>query len=462
VARKLSFAAPFLVAIFTVISLYAGNADRLEPGQMVAPMVFALAIAGLFLLLFWLFRPTSDAATFVAALFSFVFLVWHLLNWYELSVLMAGALFFGVVSKKRLLNGTLLLCLILALSLSYSSVVAGITAAGRADTVAAGGYTYTLGQPNIYFIVPDRMPSFAAMRESGIDPEQALADLRALGFYVNENQLSQDPYTVDYTGEVHTTRTMRFFASVLNGGQAIPMEIGYQDCRALIVGNSAFTQLHAAGYRIKNVASWFAETSRFTEADENLTYENVGFLENLFRDELSGAYFERTILAGLNFRVWEPDASKVRVETGRVFWQRDQVLKVAESGETSTFTFAHLLFPHEPYIYADPADSIPAQYEANIRAALAFLTDLVGTIRAADPSAVIIIQSDEGMAYRKPIELNNDLSPVQWNGVFTAWYLPDYTGNKDKIKHTDILAVVVKHEDCSVSFLRNVLSIPLL
>jgi hypothetical protein len=446
VARKLSFAAPFLVAIFTVISLYAGNADRLEPGQMVAPMVFALAIAGLFLLLFWLFRPTSDAATFVAALFSFVFLVWHLLNWYELSVLMAGALFFGVVSKKRLLNGTLLLCLILALSLSYSSVVAGITAAGRADTVAAGAYTYTLGQPNIYFIVPDRMPSFAAMRESGIDPEQALADLRALGFYVNENQLSQDPYTVDYTGEVHTTRTMRFFASVLNGGQAIPMEIGYQDCRALIVGNSAFTQLHAAGYRIKNVASWFAETSRFTEADENLTYEDVGFLENLFRDELSGAYFERTILAGLNFRVWEPDASKRQVEQGRLMWQRWEILTAAKPN-SSTFVFAHLLFPHEPFIYGDPAAKIPEQYKANIRAALTFLTDLAGSIRAADPSAIIVIQSDEGMAYRKPIELNNDLSPVQWNGVFTAWYFGGYvyTGDLDEVKHTDILAVEMGH-----------------
>jgi hypothetical protein len=234
---------------------------------------------------------------------------------------------------------------------------------------------------------------------------------------------------------------MRFFASVLNGGQAIPMGIPYRDCRAMIKDNTAFRQLHADGYRIVNVASWFAETSNFPDA-KNLTYSDVSFLERLFQDELSVAYFERTILAGLNLRVWESEGAIRQVETGRLMWQRWEILQQPKTANSSTLVIAHLLFPHEPYIYADPADTIPAQYETNIRAALTFLTDLAGTIRAADPTAVIIIQSDEGMAYRKPIELNNDLSPVQWNGVFTAWYLQGYGESLDAIRHTDILAVV--------------------
>jgi hypothetical protein len=430
VARKLSFAAPFLVAILMVISLYAANADRLEPGQMVAPMVYGLAVAGLFLLLFWLFRPTSEAAPIVSAIFTLAFLTWHLVAyWIWLSIFgMVLVMVFLEPKHKAYRPAGYFLTMVLTLSLVVSVVQAGVASAGRVNALPAAAYTPKPGQPNIYFIVPDRMPSFAAMRESGIDPEQALADLQALGFYVNENQLSQDPYTVDYSGEVHTTRTMRFFASALNGGRLIPMEILYRDCRTLIKDNAAFDQFHSGGYRIVNVASWFAETSNFTEA-ENLAYQDVGFLENLFRDELSGAYFERTILAGLNFRVWEPDASKVRVETGRLLWQRWEIL-TAGKPNTSTFVFAHILFPHEPFIYGDPTATIPEQYYSNIRA-------------AADPSAVIIIQSDEGMAYRKPIELNYNLSPVQWNGVFTAWYLPGYSGDLDAIKHTDILAVVV-------------------
>jgi hypothetical protein len=440
VARKLSFAAPFLVAVFTVVSLYAGNADRLEPGQMFAPMVFGLAVAGLFLLLAWLFKPTSEAAPLVSAWFTFIFLAWHVANWHALIILTVVILLVGIWSKH---NSAVGLCLILVFAILASGVAAVSISAGRVNTLPVAAFMPKPGQPNIYFIVPDRMPSFAAMRELGIDPDQAMADLCALGFYVNENQLSQDPYTVDYSGEVHTTRTMRFFASVLNNGQSIPMEIPYQDCRALIVGNSAFSQLHAAGYRIINVASWFADTSNFPDV-ENLTYKDVSFLERLFQDELSVAYFERTILYGLNFRVWESDDMQRGVEEGRIFWQREQILKAAESGETSTFVFGHLLFPHEPFIYGDPAAAIPAQYEANIRAALTLLTDLAGTIRAADPSAIIIIQSDEGMAYRKPIELNYSLSPVQWNGVFTAWYLPSYSGDKNAIRHTDILAVVVR------------------
>ena len=442
--RRLSFATPFLVAIFTVVSLYAGNADRLDAGQMVVPMVFALAIAGLFLLLFWLFPPTNEAAPLVASSFTVSFLIWHTMPWYILVMLLAVTLLIGVWGKRSTTAGTLFLCAILAFAIITSGAMVVGGAAERTSSLNPNIYTYRPGQPNIYFIVPDRMPSFAAMRESGIDPDRTLADLRALGFYVNENQLSQDPYTVDYSGEVHTTRTMRFFASVLNGGQSIPMAIPYQDCRAMIKGNSAFTQLHAAGYKIKNVASWFAETSSFTNADENLTYQNVSFLERLFQHELSVAYFKRTIMAGLNLRVWESDDPQRRVETGRLMWQRERILEVAKSGETSTFVIAHLLFPHEPYIYADPADTIPAQYQSNIRAALSFIDELAASIRLLDPSAIIIIQSDEGMAYRKPAELNNGLSPVQWNGVFTAWYLPDYAGDKDKIKHTEILGEVIK------------------
>lgn len=440
--RKLSFAAPFLVAILTVVSLYQANADRLDPGQMLAPLVFSLIVAALFALIFWLCQWTARHAPWVASLFTFCFLMWSVLPWQaNVFLLLLVSLFAIIYQSLNTTTATNLLSAVLILAIIVSGVMAFYGQA-EASPVSAS-YIYKSGQPNIYFIIPDRMPGPAAMRESGINPDQAVAPFRDLGFYVNENQLSTDPYTVDYEGEVHTTRTMRFLASVLNDGAVIPMDISYKDCRGMIKNNNLFTRLHSKGYKVVNVASWFSETAKFPEADENLTYENVGFLERLFQDELSVAYFERTVLNGLNFRVFESDNMQRDVETGRFVWQVFNIDAIASRGRTSTFVFAHILAPHEPYIFSDTRLSIPEQYNQSIEGVLARLVGMARQIRNHDPTAIIVIQSDEGMAYRKPIELNYELSPVQWSGVFTAWYIPGFEGDFDSIKHTEILLYAV-------------------
>lgn len=446
-ARKLSFTTPFLVAIFSVVSLYAANADRLPPGQMVVPLIFGLLIAGLFLLLFWLLKWTAHAAPLYAIFYTGVFLFWNIVPW-QVNVLGMAVALLPLVFKNKTHTtySTLYVGLVLAIAIVASGVQAGIKDVGKVESLTVGdSYITVAGQRNIYFIIPDRLPSPAAMREAGIDPDQAIADLRSLGFYVDEDKLSTDPYTIGYEGPVHTTRTMRYLASVLNGGASIPIDIGYQDCRTMIRDNALFTWLHSRGYKIVNVASWFAETAEFPDADSNLRYEDVTLMERLFQDELTTAYYERTILYGLNLRVLEADSLQRRVEAGRLVWQGQQITGIAESGQTSVFTFAHLMAPHEPFVYADKGLSIPEQYYANIRYVLGYLTDLAARIRAADPSAIIIIQADEGMAYRKPVELNRDLSAVQWSGVFSAWYIPNYTGKDlDQVRHTDILALVIE------------------
>ena len=442
--RKISFAAPFMVAIFSVITLYTANADRLDPGQMLAPAIFGLLVAGLFLVLFWLCKWTQAAAPFVASCFTGVFLLWHIAPW-PLGVLaLVAALAAGVWSKQHSTYGSILFILILVIASFASGVQAAIINAGKVDSLpVADSYLKKPGQPNIYFIVPDRLPSPAAIRESGLDPDQAVSDFRGYGFYINEEQLSADPYTFDWTDEIYTTRTMRYFASVLNGGASIPMDIPYQDCRTMIKDNAGFTWLHERGYEILNFASWFTETARFTDADLNLKYDEVGLFERFIQNELGEAYIDRTILRGLPLRVLQSNSSIVNIEVRRHDWQRERILEIAGANCTSTFVFSHIMLPHEPFVYGDRKSSIQDQYYANIRYALTYITDLAGKIRTADPAAIIIIQSDEGMAYRKPPEINRDLSPVQWSGVFSAWYIPDYLDNKDLINHNEVLNMVL-------------------
>lgn len=462
--KKLSFALPFVVAIFSVVTLFSANSERVDLGQVVAPAIFSLIVAGLFLVLFWLFKWTSAEAPLVASVFTGFFLCWYIAPWPVNIALLGLTLFIVVLSRHNTSYGSefrtglpqlkrfLVIMLVVGIVVSSALAIPGqVSSADNSQGLES--YVSKPGQPNIYFLVPDRMPSPAAMRESGIDPDQFVADLRGLGFYVKEDQASADPYLADMGGsffvetsevKIHTTRTMRYFASVLNGGVGIPLGISYQNCRTMIRDNAAFTWLHGKGYKIVNVASWFTETSRFPDADQNLTFEDVSPLERFYQNELGEAAISRSLLRGLNLRALQQRGYTDGIEIRRLQWQASRIQDQAAAGGSSTFVISHIMLPHEPFVFGDPSASIQDQYYANIRQAMTYLSDLAGELRAADPSAVIIIQSDEGMAFRKPIELNYKLSPVQWSGVFSAWFMPNYNQDLINIKHTDILGVVLE------------------
>lgn len=443
---------PFLVATLTVTSLWAANAERLNPGQMWTPLVISLLVAGIFLLLFWLFRWTSKSAALVASFFTLGFLIWNEVTWI-MGILMVLALVLGIWKRLHPIGEKLVLIIALMVAIAIPvNLIQGAVIHVKDQGKVEVSYPIIPDQPNIYFIVPDRMPSPAAMIESGIDSGNIIPGLENLGFYIPEDMVSLDPYTPDYEGQVFTTRTMRFFAEVLNGVD-VPIDISYKEARSMIKQPRIFEVLHDQGYQITNVASWFNETASFPTADFNMRFQDVAFLEALFYDELSVAYFNRTMLAGLNFRVLQSDNSIVSVEQARHDWQFWALADMAASGRTSQFIMAHIMLPHEPFIYGSKSTEYQTlaqepmeQYLDQIDYAINYLGTLALMIRMADPTAVIIVQSDEGMAFRKPPELNDNLSSVQWNGVFTAWYVPHNVGYMLGVEHTEILDVVVKLE----------------
>ena len=305
-------------------------------------------------------------------------------------------------------------------------------------------------RPNIYFIVPDRMPSPDAMRESGINPDAFVQSMRDLGFYVKENQVSADPFTATSTDKnIKTTRTMRFFASVLNLGEDIPLDMPYKECRQLITYPKIADVLHANGYSFTNIASWFAETKKI-DADFTYRYPSASLMEKAFDGELVEAFWERSIFRGMNLRVLQPQSMMNQIDRDRHIWQADTLKNVVPN--SSQFVMAHILLPHEPFVWnsegqpqADKSLTIPEQYIQQIKFTENYLMQLALDLRQVDPTAIIIFQADEGMAYKKPVELNYSLSPTQWSGVFTAWYIP---GADEKVlhqlKHTEILKYILK------------------
>ena len=445
--KLLSHLSPFLMGIFTVISLYAANSERLEWTQMIVPLILVLVLSAVISILFMLNKWTAKSWAFIASMSILCLMLWYSITPLYSIIIVVISLIISMLIPMHKITQPLSIFLIFAILVSGGQAVYNSSGDVPVNNPVIAAPAAT-AKPNIYFIVPDRMPSIDAMRESNINPDKFVSDMKSLGFYVKENQMSSDPFKVT-DEEIKTTRTMRYFASVLNGGIDVPLDMTYKDCRLLIKQGSVFNDIHLQGYTIHNVASWFAETKDLPLADYVYKYNNISLLERVFNDELTNAYWSRTIFYGLNFRAWESEASIGSVERGRALWQYGKVLELAASGNKSQFVMCHLLMPHEPFVFdkvggsTDTSLSIPEQYYSQIEYALSYLSSLAKGILESDPSAIIIIQSDEGMAYKKPIELNFGLSKTQWNGVLTAWKIEDNI-DLSSIKHTDILKALVR------------------
>jgi hypothetical protein len=296
------------------------------------------------------------------------------------------------------------------------------------------------------------------MQETGIDSSVFVDSLRAVGFYVKDNQLSHDTYTAAMgikNKTIHSTRTMRFFASVLNDGADIPLTIPYNQCRNMITNPQIINKLHANGYTTVSIPSWFTETQNI-HTDATIRYPAITFLEKVFQGEFVDAFWERTIFNGFNLKVFNNKVSIAGIERSRDTWQASTLIEFSKSGKQSQFVMAHILLPHEPYVWLSDGSAYTnislTQVERNIAQITyteTYLENLLTQIRTNDPTAIIICQSDEGMCYAIPRELDYALSPTQWNGVFSAWYISGTWKPFDllalqNLKHTEILKYLLE------------------
>jgi hypothetical protein len=453
----MKFLPSVLTGILTVTSMFASNADRIGWNQLPISLCFAIVIGLFFGFIFWLNPLTNKSAAVVSSVFTACFFLWYTITpWVGLGLVVL-AVVAGIRFKIKLARFTKPLTIILACALVVSVGQAVFISAMNAGFGASSGDTLWINErpvrdklPNVYFIIPDRFPSIDALTESGIDSTYFVAMLRYYGFYVKENQLSHDAYTPK-TKDVTASRTMRFIASVLNDGREVELTTPYKTINALIRSPSLIPALHRLGYEYHHVGSWFTETVSNDNADFNYVYKGGGFAEYFYSQEFNVAVWQRSILHGYSLKVLWSDARINAVAGARVVYQLGAVATVSEQ-VNQHFVFEHLILPHPPYVFTsdgmpqkDTALSEKELYYGQVKFAMNYLLAEVKTILDNDPTAIIMLQSDEGMAFVVEQELNLELSNTQWNGVLSAWRIPGADESElSTLKHTEILGWLVE------------------
>jgi hypothetical protein len=189
--------------------------------------------------------------------------------------------------------------------------------------------------------------------------------------------------------------------------------------------------LKAQGYRYYHIGSWFGPTVSNPIADVNLSLGITSEFESVLRDTTILPAIDRV----LGIESAEP-TFRDRHREAALFEFR-QLHRVA-TAPGPKFVFAHVLLPHDPYVFRADGSTITeeeadAEEEAELYAGhLAFVNgqikDVVDTLLAGpeETDPIVIVQADEGPLLCRSVDCPTDTTEyfrIRF-GILNAIYLP--------------------------------------
>lgn len=464
--KKVKQLYPLCFALFPVLSFYAGNKKELSLEALFLPLLIA---AGFYLLVFaiskLLFKDTKKAniftAVFLLYFFSYGYFKTVPLAVYSLIFIPAVALLLRFKESKRIPIFFSIVGLYLLLSSILNILPYEIQRYNaRTKYVASeNGMLKPVQQndaPDIYYLIFDRYANGKILKDQyDFDNSDFLQFLRDRGFYVAEDSSANYP------------RTHLSLASSLNLEylDKLVKKVGkdandYNPVFEMVRDNRVGRFLKLSGYRYFYFGDWWGPTQVNYLADKNINlYANSNeFIRKLVQttvlSSIAGEYYKGNKLFGVfQDRVYENTNYKF-----------DKLGTIA-SQKSPKFIFAHMLFPHHPYVFdkdcgkVDPKRRLAEEkkYIAQLQCTNTKIKVMIEAILANSATPpIIIVQSDEGPF--KVDEMNLDGEGVDWTKVsdkaiqrhmkiLNAYYLPgfDYSQLYQSITPVNSFRLILNH-----------------
>jgi hypothetical protein len=262
-------------------------------------------------------------------------------------------------------------------------------------------------KPNFYFVLFDGYPGFKTLHHLfNFDNSQHKRDLEARGFYVKDSMRSNYNYTL-------AAMTSLFNLSYVNRKNSMPInDFSFMYRAQNTIDKSAVAQhLISQDYQIHNL-SLFSFAGNKGAADyinyfSPLELVERNFFHNFFLRELAqnNQYKELPLI---NYYAKSFD---------RFYFQNEKILNdcIEQAGKNAnSFTYAHLLLPHEPYLTDSLGNLLSKRLDNSLSEKEGFvqytqyankvMLRLADEITKRDSSAHILFLSDHG--YRDNSEEN--------------------------------------------------------
>ncbi|MBA2528564.1 MAG: sulfatase-like hydrolase/transferase [Euzebyales bacterium] len=414
--RRLPPLHPLLFAAWPVLFLYAHNVDETPLSEGLGLLGTVLGItASLYAVLALLLRDIRRAAVMTTVLALAVLLYGHARNlvgditWLPLAwmavaaALLAGAarLRAGADEVTTILSGVAAVLVALAgFNLSQAAGPAFAATAGDGGDPALAGAVGSWsqdGQPrDIYYLIFDRYGSEKGLRERfGFDNSPFVKALESRGFFVAGNATANHLKTAQSLASSLNLRYLDGLAERYgpDTGNLLPT---YEMLQDHAVGRI----LRERGYTYVHIGAWWDPTQSNRQADVNLGYER--------RSDFFLAFWETTLLSEMGQRPSQRSGEQRRRTTYHgALTQFEQLAAVAQRPEP-TFTFGHVLLPHQPFVfdrqgrYKDLERDARDGHDRGYLEQLSFTNGKILTLldRLLDvPEAqrpIIVVQADEG------------------------------------------------------------------
>jgi hypothetical protein len=464
---------PLLLAAFPVLQLAAHNIEQIDPGQALRPLLIALAAAALGLVILPLVVRNRQTAGLVLSLGLLLFFsyghLYALLKQEPLAGLglgrhrylvpaYAAALLLGLWAIRRSrehqatfsrglnwIAAALLIFPVMQIgSFLTRQSAASDTAAEFAPEGLPAGSAEAAGLPDIYYIILDmHTRSDALLKDLGFDNSAFIREMREQGFYVAECARSNYEETLSsLTSALNLDYLSRLRLQLAAEG------LGESEVRALLKNSLVRRNLESLGYQTVAFQTGYI-WSEMRDADVFLSLSG----DPLLLQRLTP--FESLLLESSAYKLWLD--SKYRSLIARFgaedyphrdhielqLYILDQLPRIAGI-DGPTFTFAHVLIPHPPFVFGpdgeirtDPGfysglqgGAIDEQYEREgYTGQVAFIDGRMSEIaaeiiRASDTPPIFIIQGDHGLSGHNRLQI---LNMYYFPGVADSGLYPSIT-----------------------------------
>lgn len=453
--RWLLIAHPLLLAAWPVISLWQDNLGEVPPAEALRLAGLAAGVAlGLLLIFGAILRDLAKGALIASVLVVTVMMWgtardatgnpgWLLATW------LVAALLLCILAARLKTVVWEITRVVAAMSVVVLGMVAVPVIAIKAPDIAAArtpaaptedldnlvGQWSGEGEPrDIFYLVFDRYGAQPSMeRRFDFDLSGFFDGLKQRGFYVAKNAKANHLRTAQslsstFNLRYHFDLTRRYGPDT---GNMLPI---YR----LLEDHAVGRLLQDRGYEYVHIGAWWDPTQKSRIADVNYSYEQESDFElEVFRSTLLSLFEHRA-----TGRTLTEQRRHVPYDGALAQFEN---LRVAAARPGPTFTFAHILLPHEPFVFDAAGNYISLDEEGargrdlNYREQTlytnqlidALLDDLLAVPEAERP--IIVLAADEGP---HPVRFKLDEENFDWTqatdeeleekfAVLNAYYLPD-------------------------------------
>jgi hypothetical protein len=432
---------PILFAVFPVIFLYAHNMGEASASQILKPvLLLSTGALMLWLLLSLLLRNTLKAGlatTIFVILFSSYGRIYDLLvDWdsslsghaylFPATLLVWGyCTYFISILKIDLRRATKVVNIVAVVLVMVNVASIAVHDVGK-HRLPSGGSLVTQGvaaaevdpdsMPDIYYIIldeyahPDTMLDYYDYDCSGF-----IDGLVDRGFYVASGS------------RVRYSESFRSISSSLNMDYVSDAE-SMESCYERIADSAVANYLRSTGYMYLYFGSWY-DAGRY-KVNADVSYN---FYESSGSDMVTD--FSRTLW---NTTMARPFYDHLTASVSEEYYRSGLIgtiesLKTVPDVEGPKFVFAHIMCPHEPFVFGPNGEHIDRTYWNNTRDVQFYLgqymfisnqiAGVVATIlerSSSDP--IIIVQSDHGT--RPGVSGCVGMTGEEWPKVLNAYHLP--------------------------------------